>query len=331
MKRLSITLFSLVVCATMSAQFKHYIAISGQVGEASYIYDIDKVSSKLSGGFGNGLHVAYEMRSGAFLLNVGAGANFTHSVVNVGDLSETLKDQKDDDWISGGDLFDYTYTQSSRHDSYSNLSLQVPLMIGAAKKHFYFLAGAKLDVSLLARAKAKALISSSMHYHDYPSPTPDMENHGVFKNALIMQKPVNVKFNTQVMASFEIGYRFVTAESGTGWDVPKEEKNYWRIAVFADYGLLDMHQKEKNDNITFPTAYSSDTEKMKEITINHIFSTKAATNPVNNLMLGIKATYLFQLPTRGVCTVCRDAYRGASPSRSSKGRGRIQTDWTNPK
>ena len=298
------------------------------LGEASYLYDIKDVSSNVSFGIGNGVGVGYEMRASAFLLNVGVGINFTHSIVNVGELTQTLKDQKDDDWISGGELFDYTYTQTHRHDSYSNLSVQVPLMIGAAVKRFYFLAGAKLDLSVLARSEAKATISSTMKYHDYPSPVPDMENHGVFKNALIIQKPVKVEFSPQVMASAEIGYRFVTVASGRGWDVPKEERNYWRVALFADYGLFDIHKKENNDFITFPSEYSSDAAKMKDITINHIFSTKQAENAVRNLMVGVKVTYLFQLPEKQKCVMCQAAKKSSG---GGKGKGRIQMDWTHPK
>ncbi|MBR1808970.1 MAG: hypothetical protein IJ776_06255 [Paludibacteraceae bacterium] len=308
MKRLLTILFSAVLCASVGAQVKNYIFVSGQVGEASYQYKIEDVASHISGGFGAGIHAGYEMRVGAFLLDLGFGFNITHSIVNVGTKQDTLPDMTDDDPISGGDMFDYVYNQNHRHDSYTNLSVQVPVMIGAAAKHFYFLAGAKLDMSLVAVSSAEALVSSEMQYHDLPSPAPVMPNHGAFTDYLVSQKPASVQFKPQVMASAEIGYRFVETASGSGWDVPKE-KNYWRVALFVDYGILNMHKKGNNDDISLPQTYS--TGEMQNITINHIFSTKAAAeSKVNNLMVGIKATYLFQLPEKRGCVICRDAYRG---------------------
>ena len=307
MKRLLHIFFLFAICLAAEAQVKNYIFVSGQVGEASYQYQIEDVSSRMSGGFGAGVHAGYEMRAGAFLLDAGVGFNATHSIVNVGSKQETLQDMTDDDPISGGDKFDYVYHQTDRRDSYTNFSLQVPVMIGAAAKHFYFLAGAKLDMSLIALSSAKAVISSEMNYHDLPSPSPLMPNHGSFSDYQVSQKPMSVQFKPQVMASAEIGYRFVDVASGTGWDVPKE-KNYWRVALFVDYGLLDMHKKGENDDISLPQTYSID--GMKDISINHIFSTKAAADhKVNNLMIGVKATYLFQLPEKRACVVCKDAYR----------------------
>lgn len=310
MKRLLIAL-SVLLSYGVNAQVKNYITLSAELGEASYLYNIENISSKISGGAGGGIQAGYEMRSGAFILNAGLGVVANHSILNVGQISETLFNMTDDDPVQGGDMFDYIYNQTSRYDSYTNLSVQVPVMLGVASKHFYCLAGAKLDVSVLARAKAKATISSQMIYHDYPSQTPMMPNHGAFQDYEVTQKPVKVDFKPQVLISAEIGYRFVTIAKGTGYGVPKEENNYWRLGLFADYGLLDIHKKIGNDNITFPQTYSA--ENMQNITINNIFSTKQAMNSkVNNLMIGIKATYLFRMPEKRSCVICRDAYRSRS-------------------
>ncbi len=313
MKRVLIALFSLLLGITVNAQVKNYISLAGQLGDASYIYNIPDINSRISGGIDGAFTVSYEMRANAFLFDLGLGLNVSHSIVDVGSMSQVLENQIDDDPISGGDLFNYIYHQTGRKDSYTNLSLQVPVMLGAASKHFYFLAGVKLDMSLLARANAKAVIDAELDYS--PSGldhTPVMPNHGSFTNYEVRQAPVNVSFKPQVLASAEIGYRFVDVACGTGWDVPKEH-NYWRVALFFDYGLLNMNKAGNNENITLPKSYSTD--GMQNITINHIFSTKlAADSRVNNMMIGIKATYLFELPQKKACTVCRDAYRGHSSS-----------------
>ncbi len=318
MRRVVYTLLLILTSLVAAAQVKHYVTFSGHLGEASYLYDVTNVPSTSSLGVGGGIGVGYELKYDALLFDIGLSFNMTHSIANVGRLDTVFAGMKDDDpW--GSDKFDYVYHQTQRKDAYSNLSLQVPIMIGAMFKRFYFLAGAKLDLSVMARAKAKAIISSEADYEAYGI-APPMSHIPTFNNYPFIQR-TSVKFQPQVMVSAEIGWRLGEIATGTGYDVPKA-KRYWRIALFADYGLMNMLDKSDNPIIEFNQASSGD---MKDIKLHNIFSTSDAVK-VQNLMVGVKATYVFQLPEQKACTVCRDAYRGTSAGSMSRGKGRIESD-----
>ena len=119
-----------------------------------------------------------------------------------------------------------------------------------------------------------------------------------------------------------------------GFDVPKNRVEY-RLAVFADYGLFDLHTSGKalalgvvKDNLVVPIEgniqYDHNTTNMVEnIGMYDIMSTDGFANRVSNLMVGVKFTILFQIPEPGQCVICRDAY-GSSVGGGSVRRGGVK-------
>jgi hypothetical protein len=55
------------------------------------------------------------------------------------------------------------------------------------------------------------------------------------------------------------------------------------------------------------------------IVMNDIMSVDNFASRVNNLMVGLKFTVLFQLPKSGQCVTCRDNYLGTTRSKSRAG------------
>lgn len=326
MRRVFFSLITILISLAATGQVKHFITLSGQVGEASYLYDFKSTDAaattkqKASFGVGGGLGAGYELQAGAFLFDLGLTLHVTHSIANLGVMSDTIFHILDDDPM-GGDYYDYIFNQTGRKDSYTDFSLQVPVMIGAKAKRFYFLAGVKFDLSLLAVGGTKAMMSSQADYEKYGIAPSSIARLNTFTNEMFSQRS-GIKFKPQVMASVEIGWRLGEIAEGTGWDVPKQ-KRYWRLALFADYGFLNMLTPQNNDLITLPTSKESDMKAA--VTVNNLFSTSQVTK-INNLMVGVKATYLMQLPEKRMCTICHDAYRGVSKNGTPTGGGRIEFD-----
>lgn len=289
----------LCLCMGMSAQVRNYITLWGDMGEASLLTDIESVSMGASMGVGGGIGVGYELYANHFLFTVGVGGNVSHSVFNMLPFSSTLPNQID----SEGDRFDYVYTLNNRQDAYTNASLQVPLMVGAQLDRFYFLVGAKLDMSFLVNTDVSATISSQGVYPQFIDPFTGMPEHMFFDDYALEYTDV-VDFNANVMVSAELGWRLGSVYHGTGFDVPKS-KTVYRLGFFADYGLLDLHRKGTADLVSLPTKFDSQDMK-SNIGLNDILSSNQATKAVNNLMVGVKFTVLFQLPEAKNCVLCKD-------------------------
>ena len=60
--------------------------------------------------------------------------------------------------------------------------------------------------------------------------------------------------------------------------------------------------------------YGTNQSMVDGMTTNDIITTQNFANTLNNFMVGLKFTVLFQLPEAGQCIICRDAYRSSASS-----------------
>lgn len=296
MKRLGVLLVGLCCMLLVLGQPKSYISVWGEAGESSLLTTLTNIDTKSSFGVGGGIGGGYEMHLSNFVWTAGLHIGIMHTSFKLGNINDSF-DAVDDE----GDALLYTYTQNNRRDNYTGLSLQVPVMVGADFGRIYFLAGVKVDVSMLGRSKVKTRLSSSGDYYDLIDPFTGMPEHGYFDDVTFDQK-ADFKFRPDVMASAELGVNFGLVTKEMGFDVPKK-KQIFRLALFADYGLLDKHNPGRLESITLPTKL--DASKMSEgITVNNILSTTQSTKEVHNLLVGVKFTVLFKLPDHEKCVIC---------------------------
>lgn len=296
---LLITVLTPLLSAPVWAQNRQYIGVWGQLGEASLLPSESTLPTAL--GVGGGLGFNYELRAGKhFLLDFGLGANCAHSIFSTDNREEILYDMVDtENW-----KFDYTYKMTERKDAYTNLSVQVPLMLGAHFHRFYFLAGAKFDMSVYVPTTVKMNISTEGVYHQFIDPMTGMPEH-FFYSDVPYKHSGKVTFRPNVMASAEIGWRLGPIYTGTGADIPKQRTQY-RLGLFADYGLLDVHRAQTLPMLQIPSAINTD-DPTGGVIANDCLSVIAAAGKVNNLMVGVKFSVYFQLPEKKACVICHES------------------------
>ncbi len=308
---LSILLASFLTPAT--AQVQHFLGAWAHGGEYSYLATLDRsrfdMSSSLGGGGGIGF--AYELRAGDhFLLNLGVGANTVWTRFKVPDCQYVMHNVID----SEGEVFDYIYNVEHRRDAYWVTSLQVPLMVGGQWGRFYFLAGAKFDMAFFTQTTMKADISTIGDYPQYIAQLHNIPQQGFVDNMpWVQQTRIGMKPN--VTASFEIGCRLGEIYKETGYDVPSQKVQY-RIALFADHGLLDPHIATQNDLMHIPATYNAG-NPLTGLNASDVMACKEVSNIMgrfDTFMIGAKFTVLFRLPKAKSCVICRD-----EPFRSSHG------------
>ena len=330
--------FALLFSGSMSAKVDNYIGATAHIGEWTLMPSGSNYGPSL--GVTGGLGFQYELQAGRtysptrflFDLGVEAGAGMT-SYIQSSSKSVRLPNQLDaDNW-----RFDYVYNVNDRRDRYNDVAVHVPLMIGMQHRRFYFLAGVKVYAHLWTKTKSTASIET---YGDYcygdgaggatiigstgQSDLRDVPGQQFFAS-IPKSGGVKTTFNLDMDLSVEIGGRIGVINYAVGYDVPKRKVEY-RLAAFVDYGLLDLHTKGTQEALITPSVYDTDpahgpTSMVDNLVLNDIMSTSGFASKVNNLVVGLKFTVLFQLPEEGKCVICSDGYNSSVRSRGSSRRG----------
>ena len=296
-----LTVFSMAA----SAQVRNYVGLWGEVGEWSLLPKESKYGGSL--GVAGGVGVMYDLQYKHLIFDVGVGANYGMTAYSVtANQDQRLPNQVD----LQGDVFDYVYEVRDRKDQYTNLMLQVPIMIGGQWGRFYCMGGVKAGLSLLTTSHTKALLTTYGDYRMFD----DFRNMPEYQffDGLPMEKKTPTNFNFNLDLSAEIGMRLGYIQTMRGYDV-RTTKNQYRLALFFDYGLLDLHKANTLESLTVPNVYDAEaaynTQTMVDnLTTNDVMSTTGFAKAVNNLLVGVKFTVLFELPTPKSCVICRDAY-----------------------
>lgn len=315
-----------------NAQVKNYIGLWAEGGEWSLMTDKD-CSYKNSMGVAGAAGLVYDLQAGHFIMDLGVGARYGLTSFNQSSNAQIeMADQLDKD----GQRFTYVYDMKDRKDQYTDLSLQVPVLLGGQWGRFYCLAGVKANLSLLTQAKSKAKLTTWGEYTEFDHFT-NMPEYQFFTDYNYNLPNNTPNFNFNLDASAEIGARLGFYTTKTGWDVPKVKTQY-RLALFADYGLLNLHSNPQGGALpalTPPNAYSSVgsggqrvvNDMVAGLKLNDIMSTEAfRDHKVNNLLIGLKLTVLFELPKSPNCVICKDDmlpnYRSTG-STARKYRGKV--------
>ena len=318
-----ILLLALLSCAPLSARVSNYVGAYGQLGEWSLLPGGSRYNPSF--GFAGGLGGVYELQIGpqysptCFLLDVGVGAWGGLTVFSIGQSEQfTLANQRD----LQNEVFDYIYELSGRKDNYSNLAVQVPLMVGVQHRRFYMLAGVKVGVNVWTQAASKSGLNTYGKYQDSPLYT-GMPLYQFFQDDRL-KSTNSTNMNLDLAVSLELGGRIGMLNDAHGFDVPDRKIEY-RLAGFVDLGLTDVHKAGHNQALILPERYDAQaaygTRTMVDGThMNDIMSTEGFASSVRNLTIGLKFTVLFRMPDSRGCVICNENYRRTVGSGGSRSR-----------
>ena len=266
--------------------------------------------AKMGIGGGGALGLGYEWRGSAFLLQTGVAGKYAQSGLRINDATYLLPNQVDPQAVDG--LFDYQYIQKDRKDSYTTITAQIPLLVGAHINYFYFLAGAKVNLNVINNFKAEATFSGVGLYKEFIDPLANMPNHGFFTDySLKTEDRTTMKLN--VAGSFELG-----AEIPLGGSARSDAQSYFRIAAFADVNILDDRMKSDRPMLSHPQQYNYQAPEMTAgLQMVDYLSSNAATSPVRNLFAGVKLTFVITSGVKYGCVMCQSGF----PTRRDRRRG----------
>ncbi len=286
---------------------RHLFGLSLSAAYSTILHDMDIVNHT-PGGYDFGLGFVYEFQHNYFMLQTGVAASFQGVRYGVEDMSFTNRDMaysmwgKDSRWLpsgKGGNLVDsrnipidmLTYSTSERKDIARTLYLQIPILFGGNINGFYGMAGAKLNLALWGKTHVSQNVTSTADYDIFIGTHEEMDNHGYRKTVPVKADGGQVPFKIDIMASAEIGYEF------------HRNTVRYRLAAFADYGLLNINPNSADYAffIPFDKKWNFDQFEMQ-----HAFNSEWTDGKkMHNLFAGIKFTVLFDLPPADKCILCQ--------------------------
>lgn len=323
-------LFALLLSGSLHAKVDNYVGAYANLGEWSLLPANSKYGA--SYGIAGGAGFLYELQAGPkysqtqFLFDVGVGATGGMTAFLQGSSFETvLKEQQDFD----GDWFDYVYEVKDRHDQYRDLAVQIPILFGVQYRKFYAMAGVKVYSHVLTKFYTTANITTFGRSVEFGE-LRDNPKWQFFEEKPMEPKKDKTTLQLDLDLSVEIGGRIGYIPDEVGFDVPRRKIEY-RLAGFLDYGLLDVHKAGNNSGLTTPAKYDANpnskdyvydnTNMLDGLKMNDIMSTTDFASKVSNLVVGLKFTVLFQMPSQGQCVICKDGYRSLARRRGSGRRG----------
>lgn len=258
-----------------------------------------KAGAAVSLGFG------YRGYRNHFIYSVGLEGRYGNYNLEVPGLESAMTGLYDMDGHFGlpGEPYTLHAILGSRTEYMHAAQLQVPLLIGGEWGHWYFMAGAKGDFSLYGSALSRTTITSTATYTRYDAVLQDMPNHGLFSNQELKSERQRVSLMPQVSVLAEFGYRLGEVYTANGADIPYAKTRYY-IALFGEYGLLDMHKSTGDAAAVQMTVDGQGNLGCYITPALNTFTYKDVA--IQNWVVGVKFTVAFELPKTKICVICKE-------------------------
>ena len=267
--------------AMMDKQADQWAAINNgkQLGN-DYAY------RSLTGGGGAGLDLTYSLEYGHFRFETGLDFRFLNSTSSYG-FQATRIDQK-----YGAQ---YNYLFDKMVEQRNILGLGVPVMFGAQFSRYYFLLGAKLHYELPMGYSQKGMYDITVYDPAFIDP------YGMGIHELNGQTNQAMQFKLpDISAAVELGLDLdewlqaqpdkKKAKVKPGQRLPfGREHVHYRVALFAEYGVLNNNATPKANPVEF------DADKV-EVTKSNTMLALNGNTVLNNLFVGAKFAIQFEVP-----------------------------------
>lgn len=267
----------------LEAQVKNNILFWGSGGYSSLMTNTQNIIPM--GDVGFGLGAGYELHYNSFMLQMGAEFTYLNANLKLQDFSQDkdLIDIEGDPYV--GHL---NFTQNSDHYKLGNIN--IPLMAGAQFGNLYLLVGGKVGLNILGTSNVKTLVSTTATYPQFIDDFSNMPNHALTETNEEATYPVKLELNGSVSA--EAGIYLGTSDIKAG-------KPRYRMSLFCDYGLLNVHDNTVNDDLILNKNVEISNY---EPTMNSLMRSVSLQNSiVNTLFVGVKFTVELGLKEKVDC------------------------------
>lgn len=316
---------------TKNTNTRHYVGAWLYGGYSALFHGIDQ--TKVLGGGGGGIGGGYQLRVNRFLLNTGVEFQFLNSTTKVMGISGEKLMQYPIAIKPGGVTGDYIklrYNYLKYRDIQNVGIVNVPILAGMrfnATYDFYFLAGAKVGLPVMGFGSSKGKVNTAGFHEEYIDTFVNMPNH--FYGEQIIKKQSHKtpsKFGgLNVAASVEFGMELNkwVFKPKSDKDLQKEEREKakaqrqrekrgkrgyqpfqreqptLRVALFADYGFMNINQTPQaspaTDMPSEPVGFDPNGKAVLFKNENLLATNRGYKKAVTPFIVGVKGTIMFDV------------------------------------
>jgi len=279
------------------------------------------LNTKISGGFGGLLGIAYQGSINKFMFGAGLELNFFNSKTTFNNFSQHVAYEYP--YLSEDMNIVYNYKFSKVTDVQNAGYINIPINVGYRFDDlFYAMLGAKFGINLLGFSSSKGTFSVAAQDPQFIEDEfmIDLPNHGIINDRRTSSNSKGLKFNPNVIGSVEFG---IYLDKWIYGDIQRrdrqgnyEKRNSYRLGVFFDYGFADIHKYDINSillpendyngkfasgliNSPYPITITQSNIDMglnPDFKINPALQTKESWGKtVHSMLVGVKFTMLFDL------------------------------------
>ena len=140
----------------------------------------------------------------AFVLDLGLGLEYRYRTNRPYAISHVVAPGTDDT----GEPYTGTHTWDNRRTTMQHVGVNLPIMLGADIKGFYFLLGLKANIDIWGRTQEDGAYTMTAKYDRYMDEWENVAGHGFVTDADYETSPIAAGAAWDIRACGEIGYRF---------------------------------------------------------------------------------------------------------------------------
>lgn len=269
----------------LTPETHHFVALHGDLGYSALLHTIP--GQRAAAGVNANMGIDYRFFRNNFILSVGAEGMYELNSNNLKavDMTVPMMDTE-------GDIFNMHVMMDKSRDRSHMVNLNIPLLIGGEWKRFYFLLGPKVSINMYGSTSSKAEYTTFGEYERYYDDFYEMPNHQFESGRKMSSSSIKMKWNFNILAHAEIGARIGHMYKHQMFRLNPDMIRMY-IALYADFGVLNLHSASKTDVGTF--GYRETDEGVQFYVQPLMLSNLASGAVFRNLNVGVKFTVAFEL------------------------------------
>lgn len=274
--------FTLAGNTCLYAQSESKVGVYAHAGMYSLLSKTPTGSSSFGVGPEGGFGFAYQLQYRHFVFSTGLGMTAGSASFHTPDSTLSLPNSIDKDQY----VFTYRYHFSKRHDRYTTIGLQIPLMAGFSVNNLILTAGCKLKWNGLCSASVKSNVETWGEYPQFIDPFTGMPEHQFHSSTSVARRGA-YRFKPEIALSIEFA-----------WVITPR----YQLAFYADYGVTDCSSDGKGDLLSVPFVFSEEVSMLEDVQFTHwLGSNRMNGGHLHSLTAGVRFSVFFPTAKKYPC------------------------------